>query len=90
MGGTGLVEIDDIHASGSPSAQIAIPGDETSLVSSYFFFDGLAAGDGALWLAGDAQERVVWRLDPKTHRVVARIRLPFIPKAIAAGEAPSG
>jgi YVTN family beta-propeller protein len=85
-GSTGLVEkIDDILASGSPSAQIAIRGDETALVSSYFFFDGLAAGDGALWLAGDAQERVVWRLDPKTHRVAARIRLPFIPKAIAAG-----
>ena len=30
-------------------------------------------------------ERVVWRLDPKTHRVAALIRLPFIPKAIAAG-----
>jgi YVTN family beta-propeller protein len=85
-GSTGLVEkIDDILASGSPSAQIAIPGNETTLVSSYFFFDGLAAGDGALWLAGDARERVVWRVDPNTHRVVARIRLPFIPKAIAAG-----
>jgi YVTN family beta-propeller protein len=85
-GSTGLVEkIDGVLASGSPSAQIAIRGDETTLVSSYFFFDGLAAGDGALWLAGDAQERVVWRLDPKTHRVVARIPLPFIPKAIAAG-----
>ena len=85
-GSTGLVEkIDDILASGSPSAQIAIPGNETTLVSSYFFFDGLAAGDGALWLAGDARERVVWRLDPSTHRVAARIRLPFIPKAIAAG-----
>ena len=65
-GSTGLVEkIDDILASGSPSAQIAIPGDEKTLVSSYFFFDGLAAGDGALWLAGDARERVVWRLDPE-------------------------
>jgi branched-chain amino acid transport system substrate-binding protein len=85
-GSTGLVEkIDGILASGFPSAQIAIRGEETTFVSSYFFFDGLAAGDGALWLAGDAQERVVWRLDPKTHRVVARIRLPFIPKAIAAG-----
>ena len=85
-GSTGLVEkIDDILASGSPSAQIAIPGNETTLVSSYFFFDGLAAGDGALWLAGDARERVVWRLDPSTHRIAARIRLPFIPKAIAAG-----
>ena len=85
-GSTGLVEkIDDILASGFPSAQIAIHGDETALVSSYFFFDGLAAGDGALWLAGDAQERVVWRLDPNTRRVAALIHLPFIPKAIAAG-----
>jgi YVTN family beta-propeller protein len=85
-GSTGRVEkIDDILASGSPSAQIAIPGDETTLVSSYYFFDGLAAGDGALWLTGDARERVVWRLDPKTHRVAALIHLPFIPKAISAG-----
>ena len=85
-GSTGLVEkIDDILGSGFPSAQIAIHGDETALVTSYFFFDGLAAGDGALWLAGDAQERVVWRLDPNTRRVAALIHLPFIPKAIAAG-----
>ena len=85
-GSTGLVEkIDDILASGSPSAQIAISGDEKNLVSAYFYFDGLAVGDGAVWLAGDARERAVWRLDPKTHRVAARIHLPFIPKAIAAG-----
>ncbi|HZQ64868.1 MAG TPA: ABC transporter substrate-binding protein [Gaiellaceae bacterium] len=85
-GSTGLVEkIDDTLASGSSSAQIAISGDEKTLASSYFYFDGLAAGDGALWLAGEARKRVVWRLDPKTHRVAALIHLPFIPKAISAG-----
>src|SRR5262249_32736593 len=77
--------VDGILANGSPSAQIAVSGDETTLVSSYFFWDGLAVGHDALWLAGDARERVVWRLDPNTHRVAERIPLPFIPKAISAG-----
>jgi YVTN family beta-propeller protein len=85
-GSTGLVEkVDDVLASGAPSAQLAIRGDQTNLVSSYDWFDGLAAGEGSLWLAGDDREQVVWRLDPKTQRVVARIRLQFIPKPIAAG-----
>src|SRR5581483_5870076 len=67
------------------SEQIPIRGDETSFVSSYLNFSGFAEGDGALWLAGDARDRVVWRIDPSSERVAATIRVPFVPKSVAAG-----
>jgi DNA-binding beta-propeller fold protein YncE/tRNA A-37 threonylcarbamoyl transferase component Bud32 len=47
-------------------------------------YAGIAAGEGALWVAGDDAERVLWRVDPATRRVTA-IRLPFAPRAVAAG-----
>ena len=42
----------------------------------------VAAGEGAIWAAGGTN---LWRLDPDTGRVLSRIRLPFAPKAMAAG-----
>ena len=42
----------------------------------------VAAGEGAVWAAGD---RTLWRIDPRTLRVAASSRLPFSPGAIDAG-----
>ena len=87
QGGSGIVApVDAVLSSGTPSAQLAIRGDHSSFVSSYNSFDGLAAGEGGLWLAGDVRDHVVWRLDPGLGGVVATVGLPFIPSAIAAGE----
>ena len=47
------------------------PGDETAPRLLVLVLRRPRAGDGAVWLAGDAQARVVWRLDPSTHRVAA-------------------
>ena len=47
-------------------------------------YAGIAAGEGALWVAGNVAEHVLWRIDPATRRVTA-IRLPFAPRAVAAG-----
>jgi DNA-binding beta-propeller fold protein YncE/predicted Ser/Thr protein kinase len=47
--------------------------------------DGLATGDGAIWAIGDANDRRLWRIDPRTHRVVATFSLGFPPAKIAAG-----
>ena len=68
------------------SEQVRIPPNRTSLVSSYEAFDGLAVGEGSVWVAGDAFGRTVWRVDPTAGRVVATIPLPFVPKSIAVGE----
>jgi YVTN family beta-propeller protein len=62
-----LGKVDDVLASGSPSAQISIPQNNTTFVSPYLNFDGIAVGEGGVWVAGDQQDRVVWRLDPATH-----------------------
>jgi DNA-binding beta-propeller fold protein YncE/ABC-type branched-subunit amino acid transport system substrate-binding protein len=70
----------------SPSVQVTIPPGETNLDTAYYNFDGLTVGDGAVWVAGDPFGRTVWRVDPTAARVVATIRLPFIPAGIAAGE----
>jgi class 3 adenylate cyclase/DNA-binding beta-propeller fold protein YncE len=47
-------------------------------------YSGLAAGEGALWVAGNDVDRTLWRVDP-TSRHVTPIPLPFAPSAIAAG-----
>ena len=47
-------------------------------------YAGVAGGEGALWVAGNATNRKVWRIDPKTHRV-SEIRLTFAPNGVAAG-----
>jgi streptogramin lyase/predicted Ser/Thr protein kinase len=46
---------------------------------------GMATGDGAIWVIGDANDRRLWRIDPRTHRIVATIELGFSPAKVAAG-----
>lgn len=76
---------DTLLVSGAPGVQVPIPADNTSLNTVYEDFDALAVGEGAVWVAGDGFGRSVWRVDPGARRVVATIRLPFIPAAIAVG-----
>ena len=64
---------------------IEIPPDHRSMLTEYVSFDGLAVGEGAVWVAGDYYGRSVWRIDPVSEAVTS-IRLPFIPAGIAAGE----
>ncbi len=47
--------------------------------------DGMATGDGAIWVVGDAADQRLWRIDPLTHSIVAAYRLGFPPAKIAAG-----
>jgi serine/threonine-protein kinase len=47
---------------------------------------GVALGEGALWVTGDALDPTLWRVEPEALRVTATIPLPFIPGAVAEGE----
>jgi YVTN family beta-propeller protein len=69
---------------GSP--RISIRSVATNFASTYKAFDDLAVGEGAVWAAGDAFERRIWRIDPVTESVVATVRVPFVPGQLAAGE----
>jgi len=53
-----------------------------------FDFAGIAAGQHAVWVAGDALDRRVFRIDPRMApaRLVAKIPLSFSPGGIAAGD----
>jgi hypothetical protein len=46
----------------------------------------LAVGYGSVWTLGDGIDRRMWRLDRQTGRILATIKLPFIPRTVAAGE----
>jgi YVTN family beta-propeller protein len=46
----------------------------------------LAVGYGSVWVLGDGIDRRLWRLDRLSGRILATIRLPFIPRSVAAGE----
>jgi YVTN family beta-propeller protein len=48
-------------------------------------YSGVAFGAGAVWVAGNADEPTLWRVDPRHERPVATIALPFAPRALAAG-----
>jgi streptogramin lyase/predicted Ser/Thr protein kinase len=45
---------------------------------------GIAEGQGALWVTGDALEPALFRIDPATHRIT-RIPLPSAPGEVTAG-----
>jgi YVTN family beta-propeller protein len=46
----------------------------------------LAVGRNAVWVAGNFEVRRLWRVDPRTARVVATIVLPIAPHRVAVGE----
>ncbi len=48
-------------------------------------YAGIAVGERSVWVAGDDNDHTLWRVDPVRRRVVATIRLPFAPQAVAAG-----
>src|SRR5581483_10890532 len=62
------------------------PQDRSSFLTRYQSFGGVAVGDGAVWVIGDGYGRELWRVDSSTRRVVATVRLPFVPGRVAAGE----
>jgi ABC-type branched-subunit amino acid transport system substrate-binding protein len=74
-----------LRGGGAAAAQIRIPADATSFLTAYESFDGLAVGRGAIWAVGDTFDRTLWKLDPRTRRVVASVKLPFVPGSVAAG-----
>jgi hypothetical protein len=51
-----------------------------------FGFAGVAAGAHGVWAAGDALDRRVLRIDPRTGHFVAAIHLTFPPGGIAVGD----
>jgi hypothetical protein len=68
------------------SANVRIPPDTSNLQSAYLTFDGLAVGGGGAWVAGDSYGRTAWHVDERSKRLVAAVRLGFVPAAITAGE----
>jgi YVTN family beta-propeller protein len=46
---------------------------------------GMAQGEGAVWVIGDAADRRLWRIDPQRRRITATIALGFAPGGVAAG-----
>jgi YVTN family beta-propeller protein len=46
-------------------------------------FRELAVGAGSLWVLGDALDRRLWRLDPRTGRTQTTIPLGFAPTSVA-------
>jgi len=46
---------------------------------------GIAVGRDAVWIAANFDRRL-WKLDPRSARVVASLRLPIAPRRVAVGE----
>lgn len=48
-------------------------------------FDGIATGEGAVWVVGNDLDRRIWKIDPRSGRIVAVAALPIAPNRVAAG-----
>jgi DNA-binding beta-propeller fold protein YncE/predicted Ser/Thr protein kinase len=49
------------------------------------YFSGIAVGAGGVWVVGDQNDRMLWRIDPATARLAATVSLPFAPTDVAVG-----
>jgi YVTN family beta-propeller protein len=49
-------------------------------------FSGIAVGDVAVWVIGDANDRELTEITPSSSRIVATIALPGVPAGVAVGE----
>jgi YVTN family beta-propeller protein len=67
-------------------ANVVIPFAEKLSAANYReALPGMAQGEGAVWVVGDAADRRLWRIDPQRHRIAATIALGFPPGGVAAG-----
>jgi DNA-binding beta-propeller fold protein YncE/predicted Ser/Thr protein kinase len=67
-------------------ANVVIPFAEPLSAANYReALAGMAQGEGAVWVIGDAADRRLWRIDPQRHRITATIALGFPPGGVAAG-----
>jgi YVTN family beta-propeller protein len=68
------------------SANVVIPfAESASAANQRESLAGMAQGEGAVWVIGDAADRRLWRIDPRRHRIAATIALGFPPGGIAVG-----
>jgi YVTN family beta-propeller protein len=83
---TEVVRLSTGPAPGGIVNKVAIPA-PAPLDAAHARFDltAVAVSAGAVWVLGDALDRRLWRVDPRTGRIVATIKLPFAPFGIAAG-----
>jgi len=47
--------------------------------------DDVGFADGSMWVLGDAADRRLWRVDPRTRRISRTIDLSFVPGRLATG-----
>ena len=76
------------HRDANPrfSANVVIPfAEPASAANQRESLAGMAQGEGAVWVIGDAADRRLWRIDPLRHRITATIALGFPPGGVAVG-----
>ena len=56
------------------------------LSGSFGSYAAIAVGAGSVWVLDDPADRRLWRIDPKRGRLIATIRPPFVPAAVAVGD----
>jgi predicted Ser/Thr protein kinase len=86
----GCPDVDELVVDGSNVAtgeRVTIPNAaHLSAANAREALGGMAMGEGGVWVIGDANDRTLWRGDPRLHRIVATIRLDFPPAKLAVGE----
>ncbi len=80
-------------SSGGPGSGIRILGtvplpypDEVSAANFRESLVGITTGDGSVWVLGDPADQRLWRIEPKSRRIVDTVELGFAPRGLAVGE----
>ena len=67
-----------------PETKIPLPAPPTAEHIRTALF-GLAVGEGAVWAIGDALDHRLFKIAPRTGRLIGTFALPIAPQRIAAG-----
>jgi streptogramin lyase len=78
------LEVDGGNLAAGPRVPIPYPSHLTA-ANDREGLDGMAIGEGAVWVIGDASDPRLWRIDPRRNRIVSTIPLGFPPAKVAAG-----
>ena len=83
VSGRRVVQVDLLTLTVSASGSLPVDPDDE--VHGDLFAEGVAVGEGAVWVSGDALNPVLWRIDPAQPGAAEAIALPAGPDAVAVG-----
>jgi YVTN family beta-propeller protein len=82
--GRTLTRLDLLTLVRADTIELPLPRDDE--LHGDLFVTDVAVGDGSVWIAGDAVNPTLWRVDPSGQRRTTTVALPFGPDAVTVAD----